>query len=218
MLHLPDHLQTRPHTLSGAILPRSFYLGRDVVELSRALLGCYLVAKNDETEKTAGMIVETEAYSGTGDKACHAHQNRFTKRTKVMFDNGGVAYVYLCYGIHHLFNIVTNTEGNADAILVRAIEPVAGLETMRQRRNMDKIKPKMSNGPGKLTKALGITVDDYGYPLFAGQHIWIEEKSTPVKASSIGTGPRVGVDFAGEDAKKNWRFYVKDNPWVSPAK
>ena len=131
-------------------LPKSFYTRTDVVQISKDLLGKHLVT-NFDGQRTVGKIVETEAYRAPDDKACHAHLNRFTKRTQVMFEEGGVAYVYLCYGIHHLFNIVTAKEGMAHAILVRGIEPVENVELMMERRGMDKLKTQLTAGPGVLS-------------------------------------------------------------------
>ena len=163
---------------------------------------------------TGGMIVETEAYAGINDRACHAHLNRRTQRTEIMYNEGGVAYVYLVYGIYHLFNIITNEKDKADAVLVRAIEPEAGIEEMLLRRNMANIKPNLTAGPGVLSIALGINKKLYGADL-TGNIVWLEDKGINVAPESIATGPRIGVDYAGEDAQLPWRFWVKGNKWVS---
>jgi DNA-3-methyladenine glycosylase len=157
--------------------------------------------------------VETEAYSGNSDKACHANDQKMTKRNRVMFESGGLAYVYLCYGIHHLFNVVTNIKGNADAVLVRAVEPVEGIETMMKRRHMDKVERRLTAGPGVLSSALGIDMNLYGSSLQSNE-IWIEEGKN-VGECMIQTTTRIGVEYAEEDALKPWRFYVKENKWVS---
>lgn len=194
-----------------AKLTESFYQRDNVVQISKELLGkCLYTCKDGHI--TAGIIVETEAYCGRNDKACHAHQNRRTKRTGIMYQAGGRAYVYLCYGIHHLFNITTNVNGLADAVLVRAIEPVKGVETMMKRRNLKKIMPRLTNGPGALSQALGITTDYYGVSL-AGSQIWVEEKGIKLAEKDIIAGSRVGIDYAEEHASLPWRFRIRENEW-----
>jgi len=209
--------------LKEHILPNSFYERDDVVSIAKELLGKY-VYTNFEGVWTGGKIVETEAYCGATDKACHAHLNRRTNRTQTMFLKGGVAYVYLCYGIHHLFNIVTNKQDHADAVLVRGIEPTVGIEKMMERRNMKKLQNRITAGPGCLTQALGMTTD-LDKSSVSGPNIWLTDydlvnskKATDVEESQVIKGPRVGIDYAGEDAKLPWRFSIKDNKWVSPAK
>ena len=163
------------------------------------------------------MIVETEAYMAPDDKASHAFQNRRTNRTKVMFESGGIAYVYLCYGIHHLFNIVTGPRDMAHAILVRAVEPKEGLETMLKRRKMNQASYRLTGGPGSLSSALGITTALTGSPLGRkDSKVWLEDRGFQVQ--SVIKSPRVGVDYAEECALWNWRFRVKDNLWTSKAK
>lgn len=197
-------------------LPRSFYLREDVVEIARDLLGKRLVTEIDGVMAVA-TIVETEAYKGATDRACHAFNYRKTKRTEVMFQPGGVAYVYLCYGIHHLFNIVTNVEGEPDAVLIRAAEPVTGIDSMLVRRQMETLQPRLTSGPGSLSKAMGIRKNLTGVDLL-GNQIWIEESGTEIHESETIASPRVGIDYAGEDAKLPWRFRVKDSKWTSPAR
>jgi DNA-3-methyladenine glycosylase len=194
-------------------LSREFYLRSDVVQIAQDLLGKVLYS-NIDGQITAGKIVETEAYCGANDKACHAHRNRYTQRTRVMFEEGGKAYIYLCYGMYHLFNVVTNTQGNADAVLVRAIEPLEGIETMLRRRNFETLKPNLTAGPGVLTKALGITKDFYGEDLL-GDTIWIAENQLAKENYEIVATTRIGIAYAEEDAFLPWRFYIKANPWVS---
>jgi DNA-3-methyladenine glycosylase len=160
------------------------------------------------------MIVETEAYNGRNDKACHAHLNTRTKRTEVMYGEPGHAYVYLCYGIHNLFNIVTNREGLADAILIRTIEPLEGIDEMLIRRNKEKLGPSVGNGPGILSQALAINRDHYGIDLL-GDTIWIEDRQIKVNDDSIEASERIGIDYAEEDAKLPWRFTLKGSKWVS---
>lgn len=194
-------------------LTKSFYTRPDVVQLAHELLGKYVYTCVDGM-LTGGMIVETEAYSGENDKACHAHLQRRTQRTEIMYAEGGVAYVYLVYGIHHLFNIITNQQGSADAVLVRAIEPEVGVEEMLLRRNMQQLKPNLTAGPGVLSQALGINKKLYGADL-TGSTIWLEDKNVVFSPEKIAAGPRIGIDYAGEDALLPWRFWVKDCKWVS---
>ncbi len=192
-----------------------FYERDDVVQISRDLLGKVLCSSIGE-EYTSGIIVETEAYNGRTDKASHAHRGK-TKRNKIMFEEPGKAYVYLCYGIHHLFNVVTNKKGLADAVLIRAIEPLDGIETFLHRRKKKKLDRSVGGGPGIVSHALGITTSDYGTDLL-GDLIWIEDRGIIVQENEIVASPRVGVDYAGEDAKLPWRFRIKNNRFTSPAK
>lgn len=195
-------------------LEKDFYLREDVVAISKDLLGKYLFTKIDG-KTTAGIITETEAYAGEVDKASHAYNNRRTNRTEIMFAEGGVSYVYLCYGIHHLFNVVTNFRDQPHAVLIRAIQPAEGLKAILERRkqeptkeNIDLVlkgKKKISGGPGTVSQALGIRTQHSGLDLTKNV-IWIEDKGIVVKPKDILTGPRVGVDYAGEDAKLPYRF------------
>ena len=194
-------------------LLQSFYLDQDVVALSRNLLGKYLFTQIDGL-KTGGIIVETEAYNGITDKASHAYGNRRTSRTETMYSEGGVAYVYLCYGIHHLFNIVTSLKDDPRAVLIRAIEPVEGIDIMMERRSLLKMKPAITLGPGSLARALGITKTLNALSLVSDT-IWLEDNGLNFPDSAIAAVPRVGVDYAGEDAILPYRFYVKGNPYVS---
>lgn len=194
-------------------LDSSFYQRNDVVSIAKELLGKRLCT-NINGALTSGIIVETEAYSGRNDKACHANNGKLTKRTSVMFEEGGLAYVYLCYGIHNLFNIVTNTKGNADAVLIRAIEPDSGLNLMNERRGFPKRKYAVGSGPGCLSQALGIDQAHYGISLM-DKTIWVEKGR---QINELQSSPRVGVGYAGKDALKPWRFYEKGNPWVSANK
>lgn len=183
------------------------------MELAQELIGKYLYTNTDGV-LTGGMIVETEAYSGENDQACHAHLNRRTQRTEIMYHEGGVAYVYLVYGIYYLFNIITNEKDKADAVLVRALEPEIGVEEMLLRRNMAAVKPNLTAGPGVLSIAMGINKKLYGADL-TGNAIWLEDKGIVFPSEEIAAGPRIGIDYAGEDAKLPWRFWVKGNKWVS---
>ena len=187
-------------------LKKDFYLRDDVVQISKELLGKYLFTKLNG-KLTAGIITETEAYAGIGDKASHAWNNRRTKRTETMYAEGGTAYVYLCYGIHHLFNVVTNQKDTPHAILIRAITPVEGIPTILKRRNKTKIDSSITGGPGTVSQALGILTKHTGLSLL-GDTIWIEDKGLKIKEKDIHIGPRVGVDYAGEHAKWPYRFKI----------
>ena len=191
-------------------LPESFYTRSNVVKIAKELLGKKLIT-NIKGMKTSGIIVETEAYSFS-ERGCHAYQNKMTQRNKTMFESGGIAYVYLCYGIHNLFNVVTNKSGTADAVLIRALEPAEGAEWMQERINTRTFK-RITSGPGKLTKALGIDRTHDGIMLNSN-HLWIEE-GVRVSEKNIYASARIGIDYAGEDALLPWRFSIKDNEWVS---
>lgn len=195
-------------------LTDSFYSRSDVVLIARELLGMKIFTVIDNVV-TAGIITETEAYAGMNDKACHAHLGRFTKRTATMYEKGGTAYVYLCYGIHHLFNVVTNVEGKGDAVLIRAIEPVEGMEAMQERRAVKSAAIKLGSGPGKLTQALGINRGHNGTDLTTSEEIWIEATDKPLSNSRIVSAKRIGIDYAEEDADLPWRFYIGQNKSVS---
>jgi DNA-3-methyladenine glycosylase len=189
-------------------LPRKFYLNDDVVDVAKKLLG-KVIYTNFNNTITAGIITETEAYAGETDKASHAFGGRKTERTATMYLNGGFAYVYLCYGIHHLFNIVTNKKDIPHAVLLRGIFPVIGLETMMQRRNLNKISPKFSSGPGTASKALGIKTDHDKFDLCVGP-ITIADCGIVIPENKITIGPRIGVDYAGKDALLPYRFLVNN--------
>lgn len=163
---------------------------------------------------TAVIIVETEAYFGVLDKASHAYGGRRTERTETLYSPGGVSYVYLCYGIHHLFNIVTSTEGEPHAVLIRAVEPLIGKEIMEFRRNMPASKTAISSGPGSAAKALGID-RSFNKKDLTDNEIWIEDHGIRYSDEEIVAGPRIGVAYAQEDALLPWRFYIKGNPYVS---
>ena len=193
-------------------LPISVYQDNNVVRVARNLLGKQLWT-NFNDELTAGKIVEVEAYCGATDRACHAFPNKRTSRTQIMYEPGGVAYIYLVYGMHHLFNIVTNVEGSADAVLIRAIEPVTGEEVMMDRRNVNQSNKFLTGGPARLTQALGITVEHNKTDLQSEQ-IWLTEGKSYAD-SEIVTSTRIGVEYAGADALLPWRFNIKDNKYVS---
>jgi len=199
-------------------LPEEFYLRTDVVQVARALLGKVLVTQF-EGVRTAGLITEVEAYRAPDDRACHAWNNRRTNRTEVMFRQGGTAYIYLCYGIHHLFNVVTGPEGMAHAILVRAVEPLEGIEIMRERRKVPSPGPRLTTGPGALSQALGLTTAWTGQSLLLPDTpVWIEDHGRIIADVHIAAGPRIGVDYAGECAAWEWRFWLRDSTFVSRKK
>ena len=194
-------------------IPVSYYKNSDTLELSKDILGKKLVTKVDN-QNTSGIIVESEAYLGVSDRASHAFDNKLTSRTSTMFEEGGISYIYLCYGMHILFNIVTNNKGIPEAILIRAIKPIDGISMMCKRRNMKEKSYNLTNGPGKLSQALGITKKLNGHSLY-GDDIWIEDIKMSFKDNNILSSPRIGVDYAGTDAKLPYRFYIKNNKWVS---
>ncbi|TVQ15912.1 MAG: DNA-3-methyladenine glycosylase [Balneolaceae bacterium] len=196
-------------------LEKSFYLNPDVVDVSRRLLGKVLVTTFNGIV-TAGKIVETEAYAGVDDRASHAFGSRRTDRTRIMYAAGGVCYVYLCYGIHHLFNVITSCENVPHAVLIRALEPLNGIDVMLNRRGLQKVQRNLTGGPGLLSSAMGISTSHNGTDL-TGHSIWIEDRHIPVDSSDIICSSRVGVHYAGDDARKPWRFRLKDNPFTSPA-
>jgi DNA-3-methyladenine glycosylase len=197
-------------------LPSSFYQRANVLQVSKELLGKLLVT-NFNNQQTAGRIVEVEAYRGVGDKASHAYSGRRTKRTEVMYGVGGVAYVYLIYGIHHLFNVVTNTTDVPHAILVRGIEPVTGTAIMLERMKKQQLDYTVGRGPGNVSKALGIHTMHTGLSL-GDDTIFIADDGTRIKPKDIVATKRIGVDYAAEDALLPYRFYVKGNPYVSGKK
>jgi DNA-3-methyladenine glycosylase len=197
-------------------LPTSFYTRPDVVKISRELLGKVLVTEIGG-HLTSGIIVEAEAYAGPTDKACHAYLHKNTKRTAPMFREGGLAYVYLIYGMYHLFNIVTHQEGQPYAVLVRAIEPLDGIDIMLERRGFETLKPSLTAGPGTMSIALGIKKELSGESL-QGPHIWLEDRGVKVPAKDIIATTRVGVAYAEEDALLPYRFLIRGNPYVSKGK
>lgn len=203
--------------MKGSLLDKAFYIREDALTISRELLGKVLVTHLEKGCVTAGRIVETEAYIAPDDKASHAFNFKKTKRTTTMFREGGTAYVYLCYGIHALFNVITHEEGMPHAILIRAIEPLEGIDIMQRRRKKEKKDRTLTAGPGCVSQSLGITTDYNGYSLL-GNKIWIEDRGLEVKKSDIQSGPRVGIQYAGEYKDKPWRFKIRANEWTSKPK
>jgi len=196
-------------------LARAFYTRADVVALARRLLGTRLVARARDGRRVAGIIVETEAYRGPEDRASHAYGGRRTRRTETMYARGGTAYVYFVYGMYHQFNVVTNVADVPHAVLVRALEPVEGMDLMRRRRG--RAAPgELTSGPGKLCIALGIDRRLDGADLL-GDRIWLEP-GRPVPPAAIAAGPRVGIDYAEDWVTQPWRFWIRGNPFVSRAR
>ncbi len=191
-----------------------FYKQDDVVQSARDLLGKCLMTDINHEGVTGGIIVETEAYAGVIDKASHAFGNRRTERTSIMYKEGGIAYVYLIYGFHYLFNVVTNVGEVPHAVLIRAIEPIEGIDIMLQRRNLESVGRKLTSGPGLLCKALGITKIQNGASLIDDE-VWIEDRGFTIQKDMIECRPRVNVSYAGEDALLPYRFSIKGNKWVS---
>jgi len=195
------------------VLGRSFYDRSDVTIIARELLGKILITRFNG-EITSGRIVETEAYNGAVDRASHAYNNRRTNRTEVMFGKPGTAYVYLCYGIHHLFNVVTNREEIPHAILVRAVEPVTGIDIMQDRTRKKVLDNTLTRGPGNVSKALGIFRYHTGLDLIESE-IQIVDDGLRYKKKELAVTTRIGVDYAGPDALLPYRYIVKENPYVS---
>jgi len=194
-------------------LPRSFYTRENVLEITEELLGKFLVTKYNG-KITAGMITEAEAYGGVIDSASHAFKGRRTGRTEIMYLEGGRAYVYISYGIHHLFNVVTNEKDIPHAVLIRAIEPVEGIDLMLKRRKKKQPDYTLSSGPGSMSVAMGIKVYDTGTDLL-GDKIWIEDRGIKIPQKKILRTIRIGVENSGKDAHLNYRYIIADNPWIT---
>jgi DNA-3-methyladenine glycosylase len=202
-------------------LPREFYLRPDTLEVARDLLGKLLVIPTATGERVSGMIVEAEAYLGAIDKAAHSYGNRRTKRTETMFALGGTVYIFFIYGMYFQFNVVVGEIDTPHAVLIRAVEPVENVELMRERRllknpNSKMLDKNLTSGPGKLCIALGIDKNFNNADLL-GQKVWLEEFKT-FSADEIACGKRIGIDYAEEFAEKPWRFWVKDNTFVSKSR
>ena len=194
-------------------LPASFYQRENVLQISRELLGKLLVTKWNGGI-TSGRIVECEAYAGFFDRASHAAGGRRTKRNEIMYGKGGFAYVYLCYGIHHLFNVVTNAKNVPHAILIRALEPVKGIEKMLERTGKEKLDETLTRGPGNVSKALGIHTEHNGISL-QSKELFLADDAVNYSNDKIATSSRIGVEYAGPDARLPYRFYIKGNLFVS---
>jgi len=199
-------------------LPASYYHTEDVNFIAKDLLGKFLVTKIDGLV-TSGMIIETEAYRAPEDRASHAYNNRRTPRTEVMYGAGGVAYIYICYGMHHLTNVVTGPKELAHAVLIRALQPADGIEIMAVRRNMKVDDFRITKGPGALSVALGLTNELTGTSLHApSSKLWIEDRGVKFDAHQVCSGKRIGVESAGESAHWPWRYFVKGNKYVSASR
>lgn len=194
-------------------LPLEFYQQPDVVSVARELLGKHVYSFIDG-KLTGGIIVETEAYRGPDDRGSHAYNNKRTLRNEMMYSAGGVAYMYICYGIHDMLNIVTGIEGMSHAALIRAIEPTEGLETMRIRRGIFEQDRRLCQGPGALAKALGLTKFHNGTDL-QGDNLWLTDEGVYYEEDQIVASARVGMNFDGPFKTIPWRFYVRRNPYVS---
>jgi len=194
-------------------IPLSFYARKDVVVIARELIGKILVTSFDGLI-TSGRIVETEAYVAITDKASHSFGGRRTARNEHMYAPAGTAYVYICYGLHHMMNIVTNEKNIPDAILIRAVEPIRGIDIMLQRTGKKVLDKTLTRGPGNVGKALGIFKHHSGNHLL-GNEIFIAEDRIKIPAENIAISPRIGVESAGQDALLPYRFYVKGNKYVS---
>lgn len=188
-------------------LPVSFFRSPDVLSIAKNLLGKALFTCIDG-QLTGGLIIETEGYAGAIDRASHSYNYRRTARTEALYREGGIAYVYLCYGIHHLLNTVVSCEGDPQGVLIRAIDPRWGIETMLKRRSKKRLDRTLTNGPGALTAALGVTLKQYAIPLNSSQ-LWIADAGIDIQPHEIIAGPRIGVDYAGEDALLPYRFLLK---------
>ena len=194
-------------------LSLDFYRRENVLQIAEELMGKLLITNKDGI-LTSGRIVECEAYAGTPDKASHAFGGRRTNRNEIMYGEGGTAYVYLCYGIHHLFNVVTHAKDTPHAILVRSLEPVKGMKDMLIRTGKSKVDNTLTRGPGNVSRALGIFTKDNG-TLLTGKNIYLADDGFVYAKKEIFTSPRIGVDYAGKDALLPYRFYIKGNPFVS---
>ena len=194
-------------------LDYSFYNRNDVLKIAKELLGKILVTQFNG-QLTSGRIVETEAYRGEVDKASHAYGGRRTKRTEIMYGEAGTAYLYLCYGIHHLFNVVTNKKDIPHAILIRALEPLEGIDIMLDRTRKSKLDFTLTKGPGNVSKALGLSTHHTGINLLHDE-IFIVDDGFKLNKKDIDITKRIGVDYAQEDALLLYRFSVKGNKYVS---
>jgi DNA-3-methyladenine glycosylase len=194
-------------------LPIHFYKGTDVVLIAKELIGKIIVT-NFNGIITSGRIVETEAYIGLIDRASHSFGGKRTLRNEHMYAAAGIAYVYICYGMHHLFNVVTNAANIPDAVLIRAVEPIAGIDTMLKRTGKPKLDNTLTKGPGNAAKALGISKAHSGMNL-GKDGIYIADDGFKIRETAIGISRRIGVESAQEDALLPYRFYIKGNIFVS---
>jgi DNA-3-methyladenine glycosylase len=202
--------------MSGKRLNQDFFTRRDTLQIAQDLLGKLLVVPAEDGSRVAGMIVETEAYLGEIDKAAHSFGGRRTARNEITYAAGGHVYVFFVYGMYYQLNLVTGMEGHPHVVLIRAVEPVEGIELMRSRRGTMK-DTNLTSGPGKLCIALGIDRSLNGEELASGYRIWVEDLRN-FKKAEIASGPRVGIDYAEEFVSMPWRFWVRGNDYVSRVK
>ncbi len=195
-------------------LSKAFFQGDDVVRITKQLLG-KIITTNFEGELTSGKIVEAEAYRHVADEASHARRGKRTNRNEHMYASGGVMYVYICYGLHHMVNVVTNLDGIPDAILIRAIEPVSGLEIMAHRTGKKTTDKTITKGPGNVAKALGVYKKHSGRSFTGNEKIFITDPGIIIEENEVVMSPRIGVDGAGADALLPYRFFIKGNKYVS---
>lgn len=201
---------------SKSRVERSFFERTDTLRVAREMLGKLLVAPDEQGNRVSGMIVELEAYLGITDKAAHSYGGRRTARNEVTYGLGGHAYVFFIYGMYYQLNFVLGPADHPHVLLIRAVEPVEGIETMRNRRGTMKDK-NLTSGPGKLCIAFNIDHLLNGADLIDGDEMWVENYRT-LKNSEIEVGKRIGIDYAGEDAENPWRFWVDKNEFVSKAR
>jgi DNA-3-methyladenine glycosylase len=194
-------------------IPLSFYKRKDVVLIAKELIGKIIITNFDGVI-TSGRIVETEAYVAIIDKASHSFNGRRTARNEHMYNDGGTAYIYICYGLHHMMNIVTNKKNIPDAVLIRAIEPLAGIDIMLQRTGKKIPDKTITRGPGNAGKALGIYKHHSGKHLLDDE-IYLMDDAIKINRHAIGISARIGVENAGKDALLPYRFYLKGNKYVS---
>jgi DNA-3-methyladenine glycosylase len=194
-------------------LPIQFYRSTDVIETAQKLLGKIIVT-NFNGQLTSARITETEAYVAITDKASHSYSGRRTERNEHMYGSAGIAYVYICYGMHHLFNVVTNKKDVPDAVLIRAAEPLMGIDIMLQRTGKIKLDNTLTKGPGNMSRALGITKQQSGIKLCSTE-ICIYDDGCIVDAAITGVSKRIGIDGAGTAVDYPYRFYIKGNRYVS---
>ena len=210
-----ERMPVQQSNSSSAKLSREFYTRANVVTVARELLGKLLVVPASNGTRVSGKIVEVEAYRGPQDRAAHSYGGRRTKRTETMYGVGGTVYVFFVYGMYYQFNVVTNVADAPHAVLIRAVEPVEGIELMRARRHRQP-DHNLTNGPGKLCIALGIDRKLDAVDLL-GDRVWLED-GPKIPRSQIASGPRIGIDYAEEWRDKPWRFWIRNNPWVSRTK
>ena len=190
-----------------------FYDRKNVVQIAKELIG-KIVITNFNGLRTSGRIVETEAYTGLNDKASHAYNGKRTVRNEHMYAQPGTSYVYICYGIHQMFNVVTNERDIPDAVLIRALEPLAGIDVMLERSGKERLDHTLTRGPGNVAKALGMNKSHSGVSL-TGDEMFIASDEMLIVEDSIGVSKRIGVDYAEEDASLLYRFFIKGNKYVS---